>query len=53
MPPTESRPHPVDLFLCGHHYRASLTALWAAGATVEDLTVPADQAHAYSAAAAA
>lgn len=21
MPPTAGRPHPVDLWLCGHHYR--------------------------------
>ncbi len=37
MPPTADRPHRVDLWLCGHHYRASLAALLAAGATVEDL----------------
>jgi len=29
----------VDLWLCGHHYRASLAALLAAGANVEDLTM--------------
>jgi len=40
MPPAAGRPHPVDLWLCGHHYRASLAALLAAGATVEDLTAP-------------
>lgn len=39
MPPGGAdRAHSVDLWLCGHHYRASLTALAAAGATVEDLT---------------
>lgn len=38
MPPTPDRPHPVDLWLCGHHYRASIVALEIAGATVEDLT---------------
>jgi len=32
------RPHPVDLLLCGHHYRASLAALHAAGAAVYDNT---------------
>lgn len=53
MPATASRPHPVDLFLCGHHYRASEAALCAARATVEDLTVTADEAQVYSAAAAA
>jgi hypothetical protein len=39
MPPTATRRRYVDLWLCGHHYRASLAALLAAGATVEDLTV--------------
>jgi hypothetical protein len=39
MPSAAGRAHPVDLWLCGHHYRASLAALLAAGATVEDLTV--------------
>ena len=32
MPPTASRPHPVDLLLCGHHFRVSQAALRAAGA---------------------
>lgn len=41
LPPTASRSHPVDLWLCGHHYRASVAALLASGATVEDLTVTA------------
>ena len=36
MPATETRPEPVDLLLCGHHYRAGQTALRAAGATVYD-----------------
>jgi hypothetical protein len=53
MPPTADRTHPVDLWLCGHHYRTSLHALLAAGATVEDLTVTADQDQAYYAGAAA
>jgi hypothetical protein len=39
MPPTADRMHSVDLWLCGHHYRASLAALLTAGARVEDLTV--------------
>jgi hypothetical protein len=43
MPPTPGRAHPIDLWLCGHHYRASLASLLAAGATVEDLTLPDDQ----------
>jgi hypothetical protein len=32
------RPHPVELLLCGHHYRVSLGALRAAGADVYDET---------------
>ncbi len=36
MPPVPGRPHPVDLLLCGHHYRVSRAALRAAGATVYD-----------------
>ncbi|HEY1321455.1 MAG TPA: hypothetical protein VGF32_14460 [Streptosporangiaceae bacterium] len=36
MPVTASRPDPVDLLLCGHHYRASDAALLAAGAAVYD-----------------
>ena len=47
MPPTAGRADPVDLWLCGHHYRASLKALRAAGAIVEDLTVAADHESAY------
>jgi len=53
MPPTATRARPVDLWLCGHHYRTSLQALLAAGATVEDLTQTADQDQAYYAGAAA
>jgi hypothetical protein len=37
MSPNASRPHPSDLLLCGHHYRASRSALDLAGATVLDL----------------
>jgi hypothetical protein len=40
MPPAGGRAHHVDLWLCGHHYRASLAALAAAGARTEDLTGP-------------
>ena len=36
MPPARGRPHPVDLLLCGHHFRASQAALTAAGAAVYD-----------------
>ena len=36
MPATTRRPDPVDLLLCGHHYRASQATLQAAGAAVYD-----------------
>ena len=36
MPPAASRPHPVELLLCGHHFRISQAALQAAGADVYD-----------------
>jgi hypothetical protein len=36
MPPAPGRPHPVDLLLCGHHYRVCRAAVAAAGATVYD-----------------
>jgi hypothetical protein len=39
MPPTAARPDPVDLWLCGHHYRESGAALMAAGAHVVDLSL--------------
>lgn len=38
MLPTTSRPHPVDLLLCGHHFRVSQASLRAAGADVYDKT---------------
>lgn len=44
MPPTATRPRPVDLWLCGHHYRASRAALESAGATVHPLAAAADYA---------
>jgi hypothetical protein len=34
MPVTRHRDHNVELYLCGHHYRASRTALGDAGATI-------------------
>lgn len=37
MPPSANRPHPTDLLLCGHHYRASRHALGLAHAAVLDL----------------
>jgi len=36
MPPVPGRPHPVDLLLCGHHFRVSQAALTTAGAAVYD-----------------
>jgi len=36
MPPTAARPHPADLLLCHHHYRASEAVLRAAGASAYD-----------------
>lgn len=36
MPVTQTRPKPVDLLLCGHHYRAGQAALRAAGAAAYD-----------------
>ena len=38
MPPTASRLRPVDLLLCGHHFRVSQAALQAAGVAVYDRT---------------
>jgi hypothetical protein len=35
MPATAARPHPVDLWLCGHHYRVAQAALAEAGAGVQ------------------
>jgi len=40
MPRTQGRRHPVDLWLCGHHYRASRQALAAGGARAYWLTTP-------------
>ena len=38
LPPAPGRLDPVDLLLCGHHYRVSQAALHAAGADVYDVT---------------
>jgi hypothetical protein len=46
MPPIPRRPHPVDLLLCGHHYRVSRRALAAAKARIEYLPGKADAAKA-------
>ena len=42
MPPVPGRPHLVDLWLCGHHYRASQAALESARAKVNSLAAAAD-----------
>jgi hypothetical protein len=36
MPATATRPHPVELLLCNHHYRLGRAALQAAGARAYD-----------------
>jgi hypothetical protein len=36
IPGGRGRPRPTDLLLCGHHYRASRSALHAVGADVYD-----------------
>jgi hypothetical protein len=41
MPPVPGRRRSVDLWLCGHHYRASRAALLLADARVEELATPA------------
>ncbi len=40
LPPAPGRSAPVDLWLCGHHYRLSRAALAGAGARIDELTVP-------------
>ena len=42
-----ARPHETDLLLCGHHYRASRTALAAAGAVVRALPDPSGEVAAW------
>jgi hypothetical protein len=37
MPASATRPHPVDLLLCGHHGRVSQAAIEAARGTIEVL----------------
>jgi hypothetical protein len=37
LPPSAGRSNATDLLLCGHHYRASVTALAAREATILDL----------------
>jgi hypothetical protein len=38
LPPSSTRPHSVDLLLCGHHYLVSRAALAAANAIAIDET---------------
>jgi hypothetical protein len=51
IPAGRGHPHPADLLLCGHHYRANLAALRAVGADVYDQTglliMTGDRATAY------
>ena len=35
MPPTSDRPHPVELLMCGHHFRLSQWTLAATGAVAQ------------------
>lgn len=51
MPPTATRRHSVDLWLCRHHYRESTGALLTARARVEDLSELTDSPQADHAAA--
>ena len=46
MPPTAARPYPVDLLLCGHHYRVCREKLAARGTDIYDLPGRADAATA-------
>ena len=41
IPAADGQGHPADLWLCGHHYRASRVTLVLANARVEDQTAPA------------
>jgi hypothetical protein len=46
MPPAPGRPEPVELLLCGHHYRVSARALSEAGAepfSIDGTSLPAVQ----------
>jgi hypothetical protein len=38
MPAAPERPHPVELLLCGHHFRVSQWTLAAAGAVAHPVT---------------
>jgi hypothetical protein len=47
MPPTAARPRETELLLCGHHYRASRTALAAARAVARALPDPGGEVAAW------
>jgi hypothetical protein len=53
MPATSRRPFPVDLWLCGHHWRVSREALSAAGASVHQVATPSGEPQAQRETAAA
>ena len=38
IPSTATRPHPVEVLLCGHHYRRSQPTLHRIGSPIYDLT---------------
>ncbi|HSZ38378.1 MAG TPA: hypothetical protein VK817_00320 [Trebonia sp.] len=42
MPRGAGHPRPVDLWLCGHHFRAAFDELKLAGAVIEELGSAAD-----------
>ena len=37
MPPTAERAHPVELLLCGHHFRLSQWTLATAGTVAQNM----------------
>jgi hypothetical protein len=41
IPAGRAHPEPVDLWLCGHHWRVSAEALAGVGATIYDVSTPA------------
>ena len=47
MLPTAARPHETEVLLCGHHYRASRTALAVAGAVARALLDPSGEVAAW------
>lgn len=47
LPPTQARPRPAGLMLCGHHYRVSRAALAAVHAEVRVLSGTADDIAAW------